>query len=185
MYGIKIFLRNTFCHIKDEAKTAHFSRITTFMFCYPYGIINMADCHGRVPQPLFQALWLLSLALILLRVRREMSRDFPRRAASRSSSGLARHPRNSISRRKKKSEQLGTRLRVPRAGGNACLTNFKDKAASVKRYDEQRNATSVSLRDHKTRWQNLEKDLSVKSDKQLASLLDNYIANKDRRFSYF
>ena len=74
---------------------------------------------------------------------------------------------------------------MPRAGGNACLTNFKDKAASVKRYDEQRNATRVSLRDHKTRWQNLEKDLSVKSDKQLASLLDNYIANKDRRFSYF
>ena len=68
---------------------------------------------------------------------------------------------------------------------DARLMTVEDKAVSKKRYDAQRNATRVSLMDQYTRWRDLKNYLSVKSDKELASiLLDHYIANKNRRFRY-
>ena len=69
---------------------------------------------------------------------------------------------------------------------DARFVTLEDKAASKKRYEQQRNATRVSLMGEHARWRNLKNELSVKSDSEFASLLlDHYIAYKDRRFRYY
>ena len=61
-----------------------------------------------------------------------------------------------------------------------------DKAASRKRYEQQRNATRLSLMGEYGRWRNLKNELLVKSGNELASiLLDHYISHEHRRFRYY
>ena len=68
----------------------------------------------------------------------------------------------------------------------ARFVTLEDKAASRKRYEQQRNANRVSLMGEYGRWRNLKNELLVKSDNELASiLLNHYISHKDRRFRYY
>ena len=68
-------------------------------------------------------------------------------------------------------------------GNEARIASEEEKAARKKQYYAERNASRIYLLDEHTRWQSLMDELSLKSDKELASvLLDNYMAHKRRHF---
>jgi hypothetical protein len=68
-------------------------------------------------------------------------------------------------------------------GSGSQQDKAKDKAARKKQYYAERTASRIYLLDEHTRWRSFMDELSLKSDKELASvLLDNYMAHKGRHF---
>ena len=60
------------------------------------------------------------------------------------------------------------------------VVNVEDKAAKRKRYYAERNGTKIYLYDQCTRWRTLKEEMTLKTDKELASvLLDFYLSSKD------
>ena len=66
--------------------------------------------------------------------------------------------------------------------GSRFLTD-EDKVAGRKRYYKERDASKVYLFDQFPRWRDLRNELTLKTDKELASvLLDFYLSSKERNF---